>query len=99
LHASGASPLHALRVRDPHVPARLLEPVVDEASTRHRLDRRHHRALLGRQATHQVDEPVAIGRTGADGDPLAIGEQRVPVKTLAAEAKSDVQHRWASFVR
>jgi hypothetical protein len=46
---------------------------------------------------NEVGEPVTIGRTGTYIDPLAVGEQRVPVETFAAEVESDVQHRGASF--
>jgi hypothetical protein len=99
LQASGAKPLIRCASRDPHVPARPLQPVVDEAGTRHRLDRRQHGALRTGQATDEMSQAVAIGRTVTGGDPLAVREQRVPVETLAAQVKSDVQHHRASFVR
>src|SRR3954449_160495 len=40
LHASGASPLTLLGVRDEHLPPELLERVVHEPRARHRLDHR-----------------------------------------------------------
>jgi hypothetical protein len=89
--------LHPLRVRDPHVPTRLLQPVVHEARARHRLDRREDRALLAVEAADEVTKPVTIRRAGTDVHTLAVGKQSVPIETLAAEVKSDVQHLWASF--
>jgi hypothetical protein len=89
--------LHPLRIGDPHIPARQLEPVVDKTSTRHRLDRCEYRALLAVEAANEVSEPVAIRRARTDRRRLAIDQQRVPVETLATEVKSDTQHAGASF--
>jgi hypothetical protein len=88
--------LHAHSVGDPHVPAGQLELVVDEAGAAHRLDRREDRTSAA-ETVGEVGKPVAIGRAGADIDPLAGGEEGVPVEPLAAEVESDVQHCWPPF--
>lgn len=80
------------RVRDPHVPAAKLELVVHEAGAAHRLDHRQHRLRVA-QSLHQPDQPVTIRRRRADRDPLALPVERLPIKTLAAQIQSDVQHR------
>jgi hypothetical protein len=61
------------------------------------LDRCEYGTLFGAEAVDEVSEPVTIGRARSGTDPLAVGEQRVPVETFAAEVESDVQHGGASF--
>jgi hypothetical protein len=90
-------PLRPLGVCDPHVPADELELIVDEAGTGHRLDRCQDWTLLAAETVDEVSKAIMIGRASADRGWLTIGEQGMPVETLAAEIQSDVQHRWASF--
>ena len=90
-------PLRPLCIRDPHVPAGELKLVVDEAGTGHRLDRGQDWTSLAAETVDEVRKAITIGRASADRGWLAIGEHGVPVETLAAEIKSDVQHLGASF--
>src|SRR3954453_400890 len=59
LHASGASPLTLLGVRDEHLPPELLERVVHEPRARHRLDHRPNP-----RTPQPFDEPRCNMKTG-----------------------------------
>src|SRR6266511_196829 len=56
----------------------------------HRLDHRQHPRIA--QAPPELGERVAVGRHRADTDLRSLAVERLPVKTLAAEIQSDVQH-------
>ena len=80
------------RVGDPHVPAAKLELVVHEAGAAHRLDHRQHRLIA--QSRDQPRQPVTVGRDRADPGTITVTLERLPIKTLAAEIQSNVEHRW-----
>jgi hypothetical protein len=54
--------LHLLRVRDLDLPARQLEPVVDEARAVHRLDRRADRFAVTSETLSQTTKTVGVRR-------------------------------------
>src|SRR5205814_4226749 len=85
-------PFHLLRVGDLDLPAGELEPVVHEAGTVHRLDRRPHRLGETSNATSKAAKTVSVGRRSADLDLLAQLIEQAEIETLAAEIQSGVQH-------
>jgi hypothetical protein len=80
-------------IGDRHIPAGLLELVVDKTSAVHRLDRRDDRLVEAADASGQAAQTVSVGRRGADLDLLAQLIEQAEVETLAAEIQSRVQHR------
>ena len=85
--------LHLLRVGDLDVPALLLERVVDEAGTGHRLDHRAHRLPID-----LVDPPrerpqrIRVRRRGELVDLLSRLGQQTDVDLPSAEIQPGVQH-------
>jgi hypothetical protein len=85
-------PLHLLCVRDLDPPASELEPVVHEARTVHRLDRRPHRRAVRSDALAQVLQSISIRRRGTDVERRTLAIEQVEVETLATEIQPGVQH-------
>ncbi len=79
------------RIGDPHVPAGELELVVDEAGAAHRLDHRHHLRRIA-QSPRQLLQPGTIRWHRTARHPHTRPIERLPIKTLAAEIQSDIQH-------
>ena len=93
LQASGASPLHPLRVGDLDVPTFLFERVVDEAGTGHRLDHRTNRLPIDLgDPPGQGPQRVRVRRRGELVDVFSrLGEQ-TDIDLLSAEIQPGVQH-------
>jgi len=85
-------PFHLDGIGDRHIPAGLLELVVDETGAVHRLDRRDDRLAEAADASGQAAQTVSVGRRSADLDLLAQLIEQAEVETLAAEIQSGVQH-------
>jgi hypothetical protein len=85
--------LHLVRVCDLDIPALLLERVVDEPGTGHRLDHRANRLPID-----PVDPPgespqrIRVGRHGELVDVLSPLGQQTDVDLLPAQIQSGVQH-------
>jgi hypothetical protein len=85
-------PLHLLRVRDLDLPTGELEPVVHEARSVHRLDRRPNRLAMPLEPPTQATEPIRIGRCGTNLDRRTLTVEEMEVETLATEIQTGVQH-------
>jgi hypothetical protein len=85
-------PLHLLRVRDLHLPAGQLEPVVHEAGPVHRLDRRTDPRTMAIKPLRQSAQTVEIRWRRTDLDRRTLGVKQVEVETLATEIQTGVQH-------
>jgi len=85
-------PFHLLRVRDLDLPAGELEPVVHEAGTVHRLDRRTDRRPITVEPLRQAMQTVRIRWPRTNLDRRAISVEQMEVETLAAEIQTGVQH-------
>jgi hypothetical protein len=83
-------PLDLLGVRDQHLPAVLLERVVHEPRTVHRLDHGTH--AVTRQPPRQPPQPVGVGRHHGLGDQLAMLVDQADIEPLAAQIQTSVQH-------
>ena len=92
LAGQGREPLHLLRIGDLDLPAGQLEPVVDEAGTVHRLDRRPNRLTMTLESSRQPAQAVGIGRGRAhlNGDTARV--EQMEVEAFAAEIQTGVQH-------
>jgi len=92
LAGQGRQPLHLERVGDLHLPAGLLELVVDEAGAVHRLDSRPHRLPKPANACSEAEQAVSIRGRGTDLHRLALLIEQVKVETPATEIQTNVQH-------
>jgi hypothetical protein len=92
LAGKGRKPVQLLRIGDLDLPARELEPVVDEPRPVHRLDRGAHRRSVTGDTLVQAVQPVSIGRSSATLDYRTLAVEQVEVETLATEIRTGVQH-------
>jgi hypothetical protein len=93
LQANGARPLDLLRVSDLDVPALLLERVVDQAGTRHRLDHGAHRLPVNLlDAPGERPQRIGIGRRGELVQVLAVLAEKTDVDLASTQIQSSLQH-------
>src|SRR5439155_21534730 len=77
---------------DLHLPAGLLELIVDEAGAVHRLDRRPHRLIETSDPPGKTTKTIGVRRRRARLHRLTLLVKQVKVETLAAELQPGVQH-------
>ena len=85
-------PLHLLRVGDLDLPAGKLEPIVHEARSVHRLDRRADRRVVTIEPLAQTTQTIRVGRRGTNLDRHTLTVKQMKVETLATEIQTGVQH-------
>jgi hypothetical protein len=90
VHANGASPVDLLRVRDQHLPTKLLQRVVHEPRPVHRLDHRPHPRRGNPPG--EMAQPVRVRRGRKLRDQLPGIVDQAHVQSTSTQIQSSVQH-------